>query len=146
MRVATGADRRRRPARTRSALDLLALTPVFDDQSGRHFGAAVVGIDLTTWIDQQMAMINRDSIDLTITDEAGKPLLFYEHGEPHGRRVGGPSVAETIPATRPLFGPDPTRTLVHDGTSLYAVVVALNPESPDSPCRFGIVAQHPGGE
>jgi serine/threonine protein kinase len=129
------------PTEARSPLDLLALTPVFDEQTGRPFGALVIATDLTAWIDEQLAQLNHESIDLTITDATGRPLLYYEHGEAHGRRVEGPSVVGTIPATRPLFAPGSAQAVVHDGTSLYAVRVTLDPNAPGAPCQFGIVAR-----
>ncbi len=126
------------PTKNRSAVNLAAVSPIFDERTGELYGVNVIELDLRERLHQLLLAASPDDVTVYITDAVGNEVFSFHDGTIENF-PGNQSIAERFPELRSFFTQS-THTEFQENPKLYATVVPLSGELP---CKavIGIVVE-----
>ena len=126
------------PTKNRSAVNLAAVSPIFDERTGELYGVNVIEMDLRERLNQLLLAASPDDVTVYITDAIGNEVFSFHDGTIENF-PGDQSITGRFPELSSLFS-NPTSTEFQDNPRLYATIVPL---SGDLPCKavIGVVVE-----
>ncbi len=112
-------------------LKLLAVTPIYDEQTGDVFGIVGIEMNLERVLEYLMESTNTAAA-VYVTDASGRIVMHHTREHSHEHRYGGRPIAEVVPELKEFStGSQPLNTST-DGSWFHAAHVRLDSRR-DSP-------------
>ena len=99
------------PHRNPSPLVLLAVSPIFNEQSGEFFGINIIELDLRKRLHELLVAVAPQDVAVFVTDAFGSIALSYEDGRLETNKLGT-KVQSKFPTLAEMFDGAPTDELL----------------------------------
>ena len=126
------------PTSNRDPLILIALSQVFDLETGDFFGLTAIELDLHETIRSRLQAIGRSDVDVYLTDNQGNVEMYFEKGENFSEEHRGENVAQIFPSIT-LFDAENRSEVFTDGQKIFSQRVVLGKGIARSKAIVGIV-------
>lgn len=126
------------PTSNRDPLMLIALSQVFDLETGDFFGLTAIELDLHETIKSRLQAIGRSDVDVYLTDSQGNVEMYFEKGENFSDEHRDKNVAQIFPSIT-LFDAESRSEIFTDGQKIFSQRVVLGKGIARSKAIVGIV-------